>query len=150
MDVDLQKFLPIPYNTAQAGIGGDFRKLLHFPFIPHTTKNLKTAKLGRRFLFARPPRIAFRFANSKIWFPLFTAQYWQISKTPNFSLIFFTNKALAAFLSARILKKWAQKNRKPFLDFLFRCAAVMGGGYFIFSYRSSWNFIWLSISLVLI
>ena len=37
-------------------------------------------------------------------------------------LIFFTNRALAAFLSVRIFKKWAQKNRKPFLDFLFRCA----------------------------
>lgn len=48
MDVDLRKFPLIPYNTTQAGIGGNLRKFLHFPFITHTTKNLKTAKNGRK------------------------------------------------------------------------------------------------------
>ena len=40
MDVDLRKFPLIPYNTTQAGIGGDLRK----------------------FLFACPPRTACGFA----------------------------------------------------------------------------------------
>ncbi|RKI89675.1 hypothetical protein D7V94_17070 [Parablautia intestinalis] len=34
-----RKFPLIPYNTTQARIGGNFQKLLHFPFIPHTTEN---------------------------------------------------------------------------------------------------------------
>ncbi len=36
------------YKTAQGRIDGDFRKFLHFPFIPHTTGNLKTTKNGRK------------------------------------------------------------------------------------------------------
>ncbi len=36
------------YKTAQGRIDGDFRKFLHFPFIPHTTRNLKTAKMGAK------------------------------------------------------------------------------------------------------
>ena len=38
MDVDLRKFPLITYKTTQVGIGGNFEKFLHFPFIPHTTE----------------------------------------------------------------------------------------------------------------
>jgi len=36
------------YKTAQGKIDGDFRKFLHFHFIPYTTRDLKTAKNGRK------------------------------------------------------------------------------------------------------
>ena len=35
------------YNTTQSKNDGDFRKFLHFPFIPYTTRKPKTAKNGR-------------------------------------------------------------------------------------------------------
>ena len=88
MDVDLRKFPLIPYNTTQAGIGGDLRK----------------------FLFARPPRTACGFAK---WERKFLSIPFARHNTGDFSKC----------------QKWAQKNRKPFLDFLSWCAVPCSGGY---------------------
>ena len=107
MDVDLQIFLPIPYNTTQAGIGGDLWRFLHSLFIPYTTKNLKTAKQNRRdFLLVCPPRTTCGFAK----------------REREFLSIPFARHNTGDFSKCQ---KWAQKNRKPFLDSLFRCAAIV-------------------------
>lgn len=145
-----QKSPPNTYNTTQSKIDGDLRKFLHFLFIPHTTRKSKTAKQSREILFCPPSTDNFQICQPQKLIFSFHGAILSNFKNAKLLLIFFTNRALAAFLSARILKKWAQKNRKPFLDFLFRCAAMTGGRYSIFSHRSSRNFIWLSISLVLI
>ena len=56
------------------------------------------------------------------------------NKSGNFFLSLFARHNTNNFWKCQ---KWAQKNRKPFLDFLFWCAVLCNGGYSIFSLLSA-------------
>ena len=104
-------------NTFSAA-SGDFAKVtaIFFPLLPTKPQKAKmTVICGNlwKFLFAHPPRTACGFAK----------------REREFLSIPFARHNTGDFWKCQ---KWAQKNRKPFLDFLSWCAVLYSGGYSVF------------------
>ena len=93
----------------------DLRK---FPSIPYKTAQAGIGGNLWKFLLARPPRTVCGFAK----------------REREFLSIPFTRHNTGDFSKCQ---KWAQKNRKPFLDFLSWCAVLCNGGYSVFRYGCS-------------
>ena len=119
-------------NTFSAA-SGDFAKVtaIFFPLLPTKPQKAKmTVICGNlwKFLFAHPPRTACGFAK----------------REREFLSIPFARHNTGDFWKCQ---KWAQKNRKPFFDFLSWCAVLCSGGYSVFSclqfYKLKFTFLYI-------